>query len=294
VSSNTAVARPDDPEATSLSRLLEGATAAGGSGHHFRVLQVPMNLFESGAILQPNTGPDGARTALALAAEAGIAVLVNRPLNAFGGGRLTRLADFPVEEDAGESPEDALRRLFALEAEFREQIAPRLQAPQGATPPADWFRWADQLRTLPAQMQGLDHWQQIEGGMIGPTVTEVVRVLDRSLTGPMETVWQGWRSRYLPELEVTLAAFRARAARHSQAVSDRVAAAINPLLPLARTGESLSRKALWVLASTPGVTSVLLGMRRPAYVTDGMGILGWPPLADVHPIYETMRQVRLG
>jgi len=290
VSSNTAVVHPDDPEATSLSRMLD---AAGEAGHHFRVLQVPMNLFESGAILQPNTGPNGARTVLEVAVEAGIAVLVNRPLNAFVGGRLIRLADFHVEKEDGESPDDGLRRLSALEAEFRAQIVPHLRVPKGATPPADWFRWADQLRTLPAQVQGLDHWQQIEGGMIGPMVAEVVGALDRNISGPMEAAWQGWRSRYLPELEATLAAFRGRAARQSQTVSDRVAAAINPHLPLARTGESLSRKALWVLASTPGVTSVLLGMRRPEYVTDGMAILAWPLLSDVRPIYEAIREVQV-
>jgi aryl-alcohol dehydrogenase-like predicted oxidoreductase len=290
VSSNTAVARPDDPEATSLSLMLEAATAAGGPGHHFRVLQLPMNLFESGAILQPNTGPKGARTVLEVAAEARIAVLVNRPLNAFAGGGMIRLANVRVEEDGGEAPDDALRRLSALEAEFRAQIAPQLRVPQGATRPAEWFRWADQLRTLPAQVQGLDHWQQIEGGIIGPAVTQVVRMLDQGLTGPMEAAWQGWRNRYLPELEATLAAFRGRAARQSQALSERVAAAINPHLPLARTGETLSRKALWVLASTPGVTCVLLGMRQPAYVTDGMAILGWPPLPDVRPIYEAIHR----
>ena len=58
VSSNTAVLPADDPEATSLARMLQAATAAGGPGHHFRVLQVPMNLFESGAMLTPNTGPE--------------------------------------------------------------------------------------------------------------------------------------------------------------------------------------------------------------------------------------------
>jgi len=38
---------------------------------------------------------------------------------------------------------------------------------------------------------------------------------------------------------------------------------------------------------------VLLGMRHPSYVEDGMGILGWPPLPDVRPIYEAIRQVRV-
>jgi uncharacterized protein YyaL (SSP411 family)/aryl-alcohol dehydrogenase-like predicted oxidoreductase len=294
VSSNTAVARPDDPEATSLSRMLDAATAAGGPGHHFRVLQVPMNLFESGAILTPNTGPDGTRTSLMLAAEAGIGVLVNRPLNAFIGGRLIRLADFRGERGDGEaSPDELLRRVAALEGEYQTQIASRLQVPQGGTSPADWFRWAEQLQTLPGQLKSLDHWRQIEEQMIAPMVTQAVGLLDQRLSGPIGQVWRAWRDRYLPELASLLRVFQAQAARQSQAASDAVAAAVDASLPIARRGESLSRKALWILASTPGVSCVLLGMRRPAYVEDGMGILAWPPLPDVQPIYEAMKNARV-
>jgi uncharacterized protein YyaL (SSP411 family)/aryl-alcohol dehydrogenase-like predicted oxidoreductase len=295
VSSNTAVLPADDPEATSLSRMRDAAKAAGGSGHHFRVLQMPMNLFESGAVLTPNTGPEGKHTALALAAKTGIGVLVNRPLNAFSGNRMLRLADFQLEDGNEDAmPEPALERVAALEAEFRAQIASHLQAPQGATPPADWFRWADQLRTLPGRLQGLDHWRQIEEQMIAPMVGQIVQMLDQRLAGSLGQAWQSWRDRYLPELDSLLQIFRIRAARQSQAASDAVASAVNPYLPLARQGESLSRKALWVLASTPGVSCVLLGMRHRDYVEDGMGILAWPPLPDVRPIYEAVRQVRIG
>ena len=54
----------------------------------------------------------------------------------------------------------------------------------------------------------------------------------------------------------------------------------------------MSRKALWVLVSTPGVSAALLGMRHPDYVTDGMDVLKWSPLGDVRRIYEAMREVR--
>lgn len=295
VSSNTAALPADDPEATSLSGMLEVARAAGGSGHHFRILQVPMNLFEPGAMLTPNTGPDRAQTILALAAEEGIGVLINRPLNASAGDRMVRLADFHIEEEGkAVAPDAALDRVAALEAEFRAQIATHLQTPQGGIPPANWFRWADQLRTLAGRLQGLDHWRQIEERMIAPMVAEIVQMLDQGLPDSLGQAWQSWRDRYLPELEALLQAFRVRAARESQAMSDAVAAAVNPLLPLARQGEGLSRKALWVLTSTPGVSCVLLGMRDPAYVEDGMGILEWPPMPDVRPIYEAVQQVRVG
>jgi hypothetical protein len=72
-----------------------------------------------------------------------------------------------------------------------------------------------------------------------------------------------------------------------------VSAALDPLLPVDRRGAPLSRKALWVLASTPGVSAVLVGMRRPAYVEDATAILDWPPLAEPRSVYETLSGFRL-
>jgi hypothetical protein len=42
------------------------------------------------------------------------------------------------------------------------------------------------------------------------------------------------------------------------------------------------------------VSTVLLGMRHPDYVSDGMEILKWPLLGDVRKIYEAMAEVRTG
>jgi len=295
VSSNTAVRPPDDPEATSLSRMLDAAVAAGGPGHHFRVVQVPMNLLETGAARQANTGADAAQTVLAWAAESGIAVLTNRPLNAYANGTLIRLADVPLDDTEGvPAPDEALPRVAALEEEFRLKIGSRLRVAEGGPPPAEWFCWADRLGAMAGRLQGVDHWRRIEERTISPAVSRLVQMLDRSLSGPIQETWRSWLEQYLSALDAVLRAFRARAARQSQAVSNRVTAALNPHLPLAKRGESLSRKALWVLLSTPGVTTVLLGMRHPDYVADGMEVLKWLTLGDVGRIYDAMRDVRVG
>jgi uncharacterized protein len=144
------------------------------------------------------------------------------------------------------------------------------------------------------QLRGLEHWRQIEEQMISPAVSQYVRMLNQSLSGAIQETWHSWLERYLPALDRLLQILRARAARQSQAASNRVTAALNPHLPLARRGQSLSRKALWVLASTPGVSSVLLGMRHADYVTDGLEILKWAPLGNAHKIYEAMTEVRIG
>eukprot|EP00667_Euglena_gracilis_P013498 EG_transcript_13925 len=85
---------PNTFEATSLPAMLAEAEAAaravGGAGHHFRVLQVPFNVLEPGAVLGADEGFTPSPT-IELAASSGVSVMGNRPLNAippagFGAG----------------------------------------------------------------------------------------------------------------------------------------------------------------------------------------------------------------
>src|SRR6185369_11357676 len=161
-SSNTCTRPAHDPEATSLTRMLETARQAGGKDHRFRVLQLPMNLFESGAALEPNNGAALDQTVLEYAAAQGIGVLVNRPLNAMAGEGMVRLADVPEAEPAEGSVDDRLAALALLEEEFRRDIAARLQVPEGATPPQQFFRWSTDLKGADAHIRSLDQWTQTE------------------------------------------------------------------------------------------------------------------------------------
>jgi len=296
VSSNTVTADPSDSEAISLSRICDAARAAATSQrqdrHHFAVLQCPMNLYEAGAQLRPNTGVGQHETVLEVAQREGVAVLVNRPLNAMPTKKsgVLRLAEFPIEGD----PVDFDRQcqtVATLEEEYRKTIAPTLPHSGQGMAPADFFPWAVELTRVRPQLQGLEHWEQIEHQMIAPHVNQVMQALSRQLTGTAAEQWEAWRDRYIPQLLTLLRGLRREATERSRAKTASVAAALDPLLPEARRKESLSRKALWVLASTPGVTSVLNGMRSSAYVDDSMEILQWPAVSEVGRIYDTMTKV---
>ena len=154
VSSNSVTASVDDPESTSLTRMWAAAERAGGAAHHFRVLQLPMNLVESGAVFEAN---NEGQTVLEKARALGVGVLVNRPLNAIVGNQLLRLA--------------------------------------------------------------------------GASGAQATRLFDE-------------------------------------------------VLPAERRGATPSQKALHVVTSAPGVSCVLLGMRRPPYVEDALEVLKWPPLPE--------------
>jgi aryl-alcohol dehydrogenase-like predicted oxidoreductase len=294
VSSNTVTRPVDDPEATSLAEFLAAARAAGGEGHHFRVLQCPMNLVEAGAFVEVNNPPAAPReTVLGLAAREGLGVLLNRPLNAMVRDRLLRLADVPLDGPAIDV-DAQLERVRSLEAEYRREIAARIHVGPDSTPPDEFFRWADRLAGFRQRAVSPEHWREIEGRMVRPVVTQVVRALDAGLAGALAGGWLGWRDRYLPEIARLLEAFRQHAATGASAASRAVAAAIDPALPPERRAAPLSRKALWTLASTPGVGVVLVGMRRPEYVADALPILAWPPLAPVDPVYVRAQRLDPG
>ena len=292
VSSNTCTDPPDNPEATSLSHMLDAARDVGGIGHHFRVVQCPMNLYESGAWLVPNTGANHRQTLLNLAQEARLAVLINRPLNAIPGkGGMIRLADLPLEP-VSTTFEGQQSRVSKLEDEFRSEIAPLIKVPAESLHPADFFRWAEESTRFRTMTQGLEQWEQIEQHMIAPHVQQVLQAINIHAQGELGDRWHAWRERYLPELLTLLKILRHEATLSSRRTTQAIAQAIDPLLPEDRRAESLSRKALWVVASTPGVTCVLNGMRTPAYVDDSLKILEWPALQPVDPLFAVIRQFR--
>ncbi len=292
VSSNTVGRDREHPEAVSLFHLLSAASGAaaalGMTRHRFAVLQCPMNLLESDVAARPNTGPHHDQTVLQLAQREQIALLVNRPLNAMSGSEagVLRLAEFPLEGEAG-NLEDAIRAVGVLEDEYRSTLAPAIPYGGKGMEPKEYFNWAQELAPLLTRLHGLEHWEQIEHQMIAPHVNQVLQAIPRVLGGTSaEQKWEAWRDRYVPRLLTLLGLLRRTAAEKSRARTQQVAASVDPLLPETKRMESMSRKALWVLASTPGVTCVLNGMRTVQYVEDSIAVLGWNRLSDPQAVYK--------
>ena len=290
VSSNTSTSAPQDHESTSLSRMLECAQAAGQSFgkpmHGFRVLQLPMNLFEAGALLTPNTGSRNAQTVLELAQQENIAVLVNRPLNAIPAKNrgMLRLAD-PHTEPVESTFEIQRDELVILENEFRKDFATNLPYSGKGLEPKDFFSLTQELSSLRSQLHSLEHWEQIESEMLAPHVNQALQVVTKQLGTEQSTAWKNWQNRYIPKLVTLFLILRKEAAQKNREKIKAITDTLDPLLPKNKQSEPISRKALWILASTPGVTCVLNGMRTPHYVDNALAILNWKPLDHLSLIH---------
>ena len=287
VSSNTLPQPPSEPEATNLERFWEAALEAGGADHHFRVVQLPLNLLESSAVLDPEPG----QTAVDRAQRRGLAVLVNRPLNAITEAGLSRLAEPPEVEGPEASFVTLLERVSALEAELLEAMRGlSLSTPDGTEVGlGELFRWGQELRRLDGRLDALDAYDQIAREQIGPQVGQVLRAVTRAVPTSIRERWTGWRDRYVEAMETALAALKVQVAKRAETEAERLAAPLTEALPLARAAEPLARKALWTSVSTPGVTVTLLGMRRPRYVDDALAVLSWSPMSDVETVYRAYR-----
>jgi len=143
--------------------------------HHFRVIEFPMNLLETGAVLRQNQ-PAG-QSLLEFARGKNLGVLINRPLNAIVGERLVRLAedhyagdgavqarrfrDKVAEIDADRGVADSLSRmtlrairstsgissvLMGMRAKFYvDDVLTELRRPCGISPRTDSWRKVENL-----------------------------------------------------------------------------------------------------------------------------------------------------
>ena len=162
-----------------------------------------MNLFESGALLIPNTGQEN--TVLEFAREHRVAVLVNRPLNAIPADRrgMIRLAA-PRYEPVETPFETQHQAVAALEDTFRKDFAPLIPYSGKGLEPKDFFSLADELGRLRSQIHNLEHWDQIESQMIAPHINQALQVTTRHMNQDKATDWENWQTRYVSKLLLLL------------------------------------------------------------------------------------------
>lgn len=258
VSSNTLPDPKESDEFTSLETLLSIA------GPRFGVIQFPFNFLEPGAALEPN---NSGKTVLELARSRNLGTLVNRPLNAFAGRHLVRLASFRahvgVDHEAAIS--SALNDAMRLEAEYSSM---KLEAtyPKGLPVPLKRLAWGHIVKQNFAQIDDLLMWRDVLSHQIGPAIEETGPALDRD---PSTRAWATEHKRSLATLFRSVTDFfESKMAESSEAIED----ALVKRCPALKATPTLSRKAIRVYRSLPGLHCVLVGMRSPAYVKDALAM----------------------
>ncbi|MBI3995759.1 MAG: aldo/keto reductase [Nitrospirae bacterium] len=265
ISSNHYGLPASDQTATSVARCLAVAREVADEPH-FSVVQLPMNLFESGGALEAN---NEGQTVLEFCRSNGIGVLVNRPLNAFSKNQMIRLADFIKPGFPPPGPEairSLLQPLRRHEERFSKLFTGSKESDVGT---------ADMLEQIIPQLQSPAHLEQA----VGPYIIEPVK---NWLSSAQEEFgrrpeWNGWQKEFVELINGLFEEISRYLASLQQGASDAVRRRLIEAGYPAST-ETLSQMAIRVLLSLPGLSCVLVGMRRTEYVQDLMDLPSTPPM----------------
>ncbi|MEM7114860.1 MAG: aldo/keto reductase [Chloroflexota bacterium] len=264
VSSNSFPSDPADPQFSSLALMWQLAESI-SPNHHFRVVQMPMNLLETGGATELNCN---GRSSLTFAHEKGLGVLINRPLNAFRLNALTRLAN--VEQPASSpSPTEvstAFDTLLPLEEEFTAVFAPSLPFP------ANINRNIVAFLAVGQQLQGhwsgfgsFQNWRRIHHQILLPRCKSAVQYLSDwdGLTAELKAWLENYAAAASEALIMVSRFYQAQAAEQTERIW-QTAVSADPDWQ----ADTLSQTAVSALRTTQGVSAVLAGMRQQAYIND--------------------------
>ena len=277
ISSNTFPAAADQPDFTCLATIWDIVENLAAS-HHFRLIQLPLNLLEPGAVLEKNQ--PGSESVLEFAQHKGLGVLVNRPLNAFRNNQLIRLAQVPT---AVRAPKDKIVRKIQFLTKSEKSLSmkhlPSINVPPGLqTRIKEQIAVGDILKHHWLNFGSYENWRQFKAGNLQPRIQGVMDFLEPY--GSQNEDLSNWMTSHRARIED---AFEAVASIYAEKAARRVDR-IQRLLANADTDWSaegtLSQKALRAIRSTPAISCVLVGMRRKKYVCDVLAELRCPIKQD--------------
>ncbi len=287
VSSNTFPAGRADPEFTDLSALWEMAEGI-DCNHHFRIIQFPMNLLETGAAMTANQ-PES-KSVLEFASDCGLAVMINRPLNAFSGNALVRLAE-PAEPERFADPVITARigAVGGSEARFWRHLLSSLEIPDGLRLRLkEQLCIADTLKHYWRNFSSYERWRQTRDGNFYPRIQGVMAFLQPHALGNPELLkWMSSHETVLGEVFEAIGSFYAEMAGRRVSELKRMLSVADP--DWAAPG-TLSQKAVRALRTTRGISAVLVGMRHPDYVKDVLEELRRPfPVTDRRKAWRDLK-----
>ncbi len=280
ISSNTFPAGADDYQFTSLERVHNIAKSISDK-NNFKVIQLPLNLLEHSAASRVNQTEN--RTVLQYAHEAGIAVLINRPLNAFVNRQLLRLINITVNEHPDRATlQEYFDKICVMEKTFTDEILPNLKVDEqtqndligifstGTYMSRNWPKFGP-------YWSWVEHQAQYVAEQISYAVQKLNEVEDRG----QKTI--DWLDNYVEQFNKILDMLTVIYAERASDLSARIYGTLrNTSIEWDKNSNGLMQLALRAIRSSRGVSSVLVGMRRESYVDDVLTELAIPVKQKEH------------
>ena len=276
ISSNTLVSPASATDFVDLNQVYAAADAAAQQAWGrkkrplFRIVQCPLNLLELGALKEPNhTVQDLSFTpattcgVLEVAAARHLTVLTNRPLNAFGqNGAALRLANAANPQATAD---------LTAAAEALTDVEATLEVALGTWPTTTagepLLRFGQLSAQLATALESSLHFDHLQGNLFFPYIAAVATAARQQGQTPLAQA-------YVTAAQAWLEALRGVARQADTTATQPLYAELRQRLsPWPAWAEApLQQVALNAVASIPGVSCVLCGLRQASYLDDVLAV----------------------
>lgn len=275
ISSNSFPHDAGSDEFTSLEEVVRIAEEI-GPDHHFGVVQFPGNLYESQFATEP-TQTLG-RTLMEVARTKDLGVLINRPLNAIVDSGLVRLTDIGGDgSDISEAAiDEAIARIAVVEPTLAASIVTALNSDeQTATAVREFLTVGPTMQQHWRALGSIEQFNEIISQHFAPRLGYLGQLLRESDASALSPEYAA----YLADVRALFEMLSRHYGRHARERAEEIRASIAASIQQPVDG-TLSSLAVRMLLGVDGVDTVLVGMRREAYVDDIVDALRKGPIGD--------------
>ncbi|MDQ3020364.1 MAG: aldo/keto reductase [Bacteroidota bacterium] len=270
ISSNTFVSHSGEHDFTSLEKTIDVANSI-SLNNHFKVIQLPFNLFEAGAILNKNQ-INNTETVLEMAAKINLKVLVNRPLNAITSKGLVRLAEFKAEPFEERDFIKQMKLISLMEDDLiNEKLVSENLSEEDLNKVKKLLAFGNLVEENWKFFGSIEHFNDVVSQLLAPKIDFLINFFDEKIDN--ENI-KDFFGRYIKEcyklLNFVSNYYKLRADKRSNYINTMIDKDLDPKFK----NLSLSQKAIMLLSSVDGVNFVLIGMRKEKYVDDILNIPG--------------------
>ncbi len=285
ISSNAFVKDSDDPVFTSLKECVNAANEI-SEDNNFYVIELPLNLYEKGAIVNKNL-EDNKFSVLEYAYESELGVLVNRPLNVLGANGLMRLADFLVNYEYVNLDETQITAeinlLDMIEEEFLKEYLDILELTESNKEAVNYFLKAGKLLKENWKNFGTaENFNDIKKQYLIPRINFALNLLTTSpkLTPEMKQKLEKIAKQINKLVEIMDSIYGFIANENHKDLHIKLNTVVEGFEADKFKELTLSQKAILFINSLREISCTLVGMRQQKYVDDVLTALKQGVLVD--------------
>jgi aryl-alcohol dehydrogenase-like predicted oxidoreductase len=269
VSSNTFVKENDFQIFTSLEECINAGKKI-SSENKFKVVQFPLNLFERGAITVKNNY-NNTKSLLEVIKENNLGALVNRPLNAIKDDRLKRTADFKYNQEHLNQDEtiivNDIENLENYENVFSEEYLSQFKLDEKLSDAVKQFMTTGKtLKENWKKFGSIENFNDLKKQYLIPRLNFAITTLFNDENANAES--REKLKEITKQANKVFSIIESIYGKQANNESKKIHSALNEELKISYQNKPLSQKAISLLSSIDGISSVLVGMRQIAYVDD--------------------------